>query len=249
VPASPCTHADLAQDLLEPVLLRGAHVRFDTDYLHCTQDAQGVTATVQDSLTKETYQIRAAYLLGADGGGSKIVLELGLPLVGQMNFSNSINIGFEADLTAYVAHRPALLYFIVRTGLDAGGMGLGFLRPFQRWHRWQFTKGYLLGQRNEQLTHAEAAALIRGYLGLPELAVRITSIAPWVQNSLYATQYRQGRFFLHGRRRASPQPVQRPGLEYVDAGCLQPGLEAGAGAARPSSPQLAGQLRSGARAH
>jgi len=37
-----------------------------------------------------------------------------------------------------------MLYFIVRTGLDAGGMGLGFLRLLQRWHRWQFTKGYLL---------------------------------------------------------------------------------------------------------
>jgi 2,4-dichlorophenol 6-monooxygenase len=201
--ASPCTHADLAQDLLEPVLLRhallrGGHVRFDTDYLHCTQDEEGVTATVQDRLTKETYQIRASYLLGADGGGSKIVPELGLPLVGQMNLSDSVNIVFEADLTAHVAHRPALLYFLVRTGLDAGGMGLGFLRPLQRWHRWQFTKGYLLGQRNEQLTHAEAAALIRDYLGLPELAVHVTSIAPWLQNSLYATQYRQGRVFCMG---------------------------------------------------
>lgn len=201
--ASPCAHADLSQDLLEPVLLRyallrGAHVRFDTDYLSCTQDEQGVTATVQDRLTGATYQLRARYLLGADGGGSKIVPELGLPLVGQMNLSDSINIVFEADLTAQVAYRPALLYFLVRTGLDAGGVGLGFLRPLQRWHRWQFTKGYLLGQRNEQLTHAEAAALIRDYLGLPELAVHITSLSPWLQNSLYATEYRRGRVFCLG---------------------------------------------------
>lgn len=77
--------------LLRHVLLRGAHVRFDTDYLHCTQDAQGATATVHDRLTEETYQIRATYLLGADGGGSKIVPELSLPLVGQMNLSDSVN--------------------------------------------------------------------------------------------------------------------------------------------------------------
>ena len=44
--------------------------------------------------------------------------------------------------------------------------------------KWQFTKGYLLGQRNEQLTHAEVAALIRDYLGLPELAVHIISLSP-----------------------------------------------------------------------
>jgi hypothetical protein len=41
-----------------------------------------------------------------------------------------------------------------------------------------------LGQRNEQLTHHEAAALVRDYLGLPELAVQVTSLSPWLQNSL-----------------------------------------------------------------
>ncbi len=184
--------------LLRNALLRGARVRFDTEYLACTQDAHGVTATVQDRGLGETYQIRASYLIGADGGGSKLAAELDLPLVGQMNLSDSVTIVFEADLTAHVTHRPALLYFLVRTGLDEGGVGLGFLRTIQRWNRWQFTKGYLLGQRNEQLTREEAVALIRDYLGLPELAVEVNFIDPWLQNSLYATRYHQGRVFCAG---------------------------------------------------
>ncbi len=81
--ASPMTHLDVPQNLMEPILLghaaeRGTRVRLDTEYLALEQDDDGVTATVQDRISGSTYQVRAKYLIGADGGRSKVFADLGL---------------------------------------------------------------------------------------------------------------------------------------------------------------------------
>ena len=74
--ASPSEPCDLPQTLLEPILVghaadRGSRIRFDTEYLGLTQDADGVTVDVRDRLSGHTYQIRAKYVIGADGGRSQ----------------------------------------------------------------------------------------------------------------------------------------------------------------------------------
>ena len=103
-------------------------VRFDTEYLALEQDADGVTATVRDRLNGETYQIRAKYLIGADGGRSKVAEDIGLPMVGRMDIAGSMNIIFEADLSRYVAHRPSVLYWVLQPGSNIGGIGMGLVR-------------------------------------------------------------------------------------------------------------------------
>ena len=72
VSPSPTRICDLPQNYLEPILLeaagqRGSIIRFNTEFLDLVQDADGVTATVRDRVTNETYEIRAKYLVGADG--------------------------------------------------------------------------------------------------------------------------------------------------------------------------------------
>jgi 2,4-dichlorophenol 6-monooxygenase len=95
--SSPCGMADLPQNLLEPVLLgnaagRGTRVRFDTEYLSLVQNEDGVTANLQDRLSGDTYQIRAKYLIGADGGHSRVAEDIGLPMEGSMALAGSMNI-------------------------------------------------------------------------------------------------------------------------------------------------------------
>ena len=131
--ASPSSICDIPQDLMEPILMgaaaaRGARVRFDTEYLALEQDADGVTATVRDRLNGETYQIRAKYMIGADGGRSKVAEDIGLPMVGRMDIAGSMNIIFEADLSRYVAHRPSVLYWVLQPGSNIGGIGMGLVR-------------------------------------------------------------------------------------------------------------------------
>ena len=41
---------------------------------------------MRDRLGGATYEIRAKYLIGADGGRSKIAQDLGLPFEGQMDW-------------------------------------------------------------------------------------------------------------------------------------------------------------------
>src|SRR3954453_14283939 len=59
--ASPSDNCDLPQTLLEPILLghaaeRGSRIRFDTEYLGLEQDSDGVTVSVRDRLSGQTYR-------------------------------------------------------------------------------------------------------------------------------------------------------------------------------------------------
>ena len=128
VMASPTLNCDIPQDLLEPILLgeaaaRGSTLRFSTEYLSLTQDADGVTALVHDRVTDREYRIRAKYLIGADGGRSKVAEDIGLPMEGQMDLAGSMNIVFQADLSKYVAHAPERPLLGAAARLD------------DRWHR------------------------------------------------------------------------------------------------------------------
>ena len=87
--ASPTTICDVPQNLLEPILVgaaasRGATVMFNWEYQGLVQDADGVTVEVKDYVAKTTYQIRAKYVIGADGGRSKVAEDIGLPMEGKM---------------------------------------------------------------------------------------------------------------------------------------------------------------------
>jgi len=82
--ASPSPNCDIPQTILEPILIghaasRGSRIRFDTEYLGLTQDADGVTVRVRDRVTEQEFRIRAKYVLGADGGRSAVATDIGLP--------------------------------------------------------------------------------------------------------------------------------------------------------------------------
>ncbi len=203
VSSSPCEMGDLPQHLLEPVLVgnaaaRGTRVRFDTDYLSFEQDERGVTATVQDRLSGGTYQIRAKYMIGADGGRSKVAEEIGLPMEGSMGVAGSMNIVFEADLSKYVAHRPGVLYMMVQPGLEKDGVGIGFIRMIRPWKEWQLIKGYDLNQPAAELSDDEAIQIVHALVGDASVPVRIKSTSLWAVNNMYATRYSNGRVFCMG---------------------------------------------------
>lgn len=201
--ASPCRLADLPQNLLEPILFKcavsnGATVRFNTELRSFTQEPDGVTALLDDHLTGESIEVEARYMIGADGGRSRVAEAIKLPFEGPGKLGESINTLFEADLTAYVAHRPGLLYFMVRTAGDHGGAGLGILRCVRPWTSWLMIKGYAPGQEAPDLSHEEAVDVVRDYLGVPDLQVTITGVDPWDLNSLSAATYQNGRIFCMG---------------------------------------------------
>jgi 2,4-dichlorophenol 6-monooxygenase len=201
--ASPSAICDMPQHLMEPLLTdaaiaRGTHFRYDTEYLSLTQDADGVTATVRDRLRGDEYQIRARYLIGADGGRSKVAEDIGLPMVGRMGVAGSINILFEADLTHLVAHRPSILYWVLQTGSDVGGIGMGLVRCVRPWHEWLIVWGYDINGAPPDLTEEYARQVVHMLIGDDSLPVTIKSSSAWTVNHLYAEKYHTGRVFCAG---------------------------------------------------
>jgi 2,4-dichlorophenol 6-monooxygenase len=201
--ASPTSICDMPQHLMEPVLAanataRGTSLRYQTEYLSLEQDADGVTATVRDRLRGDTYRIRAKYLIGADGGRSQVAEDIGLPMVGRMGVAGSINIVFEADLTELTAHRPSTLYWVLQTGSDVGGIGMGLVRCVRPWHEWLIVWGYDIEGEPPDLTEEYARRIAHHLIGDDSIPVTVKSSSAWTVNHLYAERYHRGRVFCAG---------------------------------------------------
>lgn len=201
--ASPTKMCDLPQNLLEPILVnaaaqRGSRVRFATEYLSHVQDEEGVTATVRDTMTGAVYDIRARYLIGADGANSRVVADLGLPIEGTMGVSGSLNIVFEADLSAYVAHRPSVLYWIIQPGSDRGGLGIGVIRMVRPWHKWLAIWNYDIADGPPELSDSHVVDIVRNMVGDNDLDVRIEATSAWTVNDAYVRELSRGRVFCMG---------------------------------------------------
>ena len=201
--ASPTTMVDLPQNFLEPIVFgaacaRGTRARLSTEYLSLTQDADGVIATVRDRVSKETYPIRAKYLVGADGGNSKVAEDIGLPMEGKMGVGGSINILFKADLSKYVAHRPSVLYWVLQPGSNVGGIGMGLVRMVRTWNEWLIVWGYDITQPPPAVTREICEQLARQLIGDDQIPLEITGWSTWTVNHMHATNYQKGRVFCMG---------------------------------------------------
>ncbi|WP_030240188.1 FAD-dependent oxidoreductase [Streptomyces sp. NRRL S-350] len=201
--ASPAEHCDLPQNLLEPILLsnaaeRGSHVRFDTQFLSLEQDEHGVTAHVLDRLKDERYEIRAKYLIGADGGNSLVAEQIGLPMEGHMGLAGSISIILQADLSHLVAHRPGYLWWILQPGANVGGIGMGLLRMVRPWNEWQIVWGYDMSAGEPDVSEVDAAGIARQLIGDASVDITIRSVSTWTVNQMYATEYSRGRVYCMG---------------------------------------------------
>ncbi len=201
--ASPTMMNDMPQNLMEPILFgaacaRGTQARLSTEYLALTQDADGVTATVRDRLTGHEYQIRARYLIGADGGNSKVASDIGLPMQGRMGIGGSINILFNADLSRYVAHRPSVLYWVLQPGSNVGGIGMGLVRMVRTWDEWLIVWGYDIDGPAPQVTEDICKRVAWNLIGDDSIPLQIKSWSTWTVNHMHATHYQRGRVFCVG---------------------------------------------------
>ncbi|MFI5691075.1 FAD-dependent oxidoreductase [Kribbella sp. NPDC051586] len=201
--ASPCLPCDLPQTIFEPILVstaasRGAQLRLNTEYVSLEQDDDGVTATVRDRLSGTTYQIRAKYLIGADGGRSKVAQDIELPMAGAMDIEGSMNIVFEADLSRYVAHRPSVLYWVLQPGAQIGGIGAGLVRMVRPWNEWLIVWGYDINQPAPVVDEAMATEIVHNLVGDDTIDVKLKSTSVWSVNHMYAEKTSKGRVFCMG---------------------------------------------------
>ncbi|MGI3782457.1 MAG: FAD-dependent oxidoreductase, partial [Janthinobacterium lividum] len=201
--ASPCPMLDLPQPYLESVLLRnaaerGAEFSFSTEYLGHVQDGDGVTAELMDRRSGRRYQVRARYLIGADGASSRIAAQLDLPIEGEMERAATVYVQFEADLTRLVEHRPSILYWIATAGGAYGEIGLGLLRAVRPWTGWIAGWGFDRSAGDPDLSEPTVRARIAEFIGDDSIEVNVTRSSIWLVNEAYATRYHRGRVFCAG---------------------------------------------------
>jgi 2,4-dichlorophenol 6-monooxygenase len=200
---SPCTMLDVPQPLMEPVLItnaaeRGAKVSFNTEYLSHTQDADGVTVTLQNRISDTVFTQRARFLVGADGARSQIAEDIGLEISGELARAGTVYARFDADLSKYVAHRPSILHWIMNPAAGFGEIGMGLLRAVRPWDQWIAGWGFDLKNGEPDLDHGRALEKIQALVGDPNLNVDIVSVAPWYVNQAYAPTYSVGRVLCGG---------------------------------------------------
>lgn len=201
--ASPCPMMDLPQDKMEPLLVknaveRGAIFSFNTEYLSHEQDTSGVTVKLRDVLTGREYQVRARYLVGADGAKSKVMDDAGLGVEGQLARAATAYVLFTADLTRYVAHRPSILYWMVTSDASFGEIGMGLLRAIKPWNQWIAGWGFDMSKGEPDFSPEEVKRKVRALVGDPNLEFKIDSTSVWYVNQAHAPVYSSGRVFCGG---------------------------------------------------
>ena len=198
--ASPVLNCLCAQDDLEPVSRRfaeaqaPAELRFDTEMTAVRPDADGVTATLADRIGGGERQVRAQYLIAADGAQSRVRRMVASRMIGAEGVYDSVNILFNADLRPWTADRPAALYFVEQPDLRATFLTIN---AHDRW-------GFLIhslkqyGYVADDFTPERCTALIRQAVGKPDLPVKILGVSAWEASAIVTDRYRDGRLFLAG---------------------------------------------------
>jgi 2-polyprenyl-6-methoxyphenol hydroxylase-like FAD-dependent oxidoreductase len=181
-PEPPCL---LAQDTLEPLLRAaaveaGADVRFGTPLLGFEQTADAVVARVEGG------EIRARYLVAADGARSGIREALGITRSGRGAVGEpSVNVYFRADLADVVRGRE---FNLCRIDHPAAPGGLASVDGRRRW----------VYMAAGGATDRDWPALLRTVLGVAAPDLEVLSVLPWRAEMLVADRYSAGRVHLAG---------------------------------------------------
>lgn len=200
--ASPCENYNLPQHIIEPVLLqaaedRGADVRFYHELETIEQNEDAVLVQVKNRATGELYQVRAQYVIAADGGRSRIAEQLKVPFDGESGLIHMANAWVEADLTQYAAYRPAGQYIILQPGGNSW-VGSGTFVTVVPWTEWLFSREYDPAQGEPDLSDEAVISTVRGLIGDDSVPIKIKGTSLWQVNAVLATQYQIGRVFIAG---------------------------------------------------
>lgn len=181
----------VSQVEIEPVLKAaaeaspGACVRFGWTFEDFEQDEAGVTATIRNTEDDRTETVRCDYLVGCDGGGSRVRRLLDIALDGTARVAQFQMVHFRSE---------------ARTILQRWGIAWHYQSPF----------GTLIAQNDRDIwtVHApqnphgatdpvDPGAVLREFAGAPfDHEVLVTN--SWTPHLLLAQSYGRGRVFLAG---------------------------------------------------
>ena len=209
-----------AQDAFEPILVDIARrtglvtLRFGHEVTGLDQRDDHVEAKVLEAGGAAS-TVRAPYLVAADGAGSPTRERLGIPTEGRRDIGHFVNVHYDADLSRWVDHRPAVIYWV------ANDRHRGVFQPLDGRRRWlsQIPFGGTDSER-ARVDPAWCSNWIREAVGgsVPEL--EILSFNYWTMHATVSKHFRRGRVFLAGDAAHQMPPTggfgMNTGLQDID---------------------------------
>ena len=212
---SPTVRLFINQDALEPILRArgselGARLRYRTECTSLEQDPDGVTAILTDLEDGTRSEVRARYVIAADGWRSPVRERLGIGMNGHGLLSNSITIYFRAgaDLQPLLRDRNQGVHYVTnplmrgffrldRSG-NAGFLVVNLIGDTSRPEIVAAFPSAPWANVAEGITRPRALELLRAAIGVPDMPVTIEHIATWQAVADCARRFSDGRIFLAG---------------------------------------------------
>ncbi|WP_374413718.1 FAD-dependent monooxygenase [Novosphingobium colocasiae] len=218
---SPVRSANFAQMYIEPLLLEHlktyptSQIRFHQEVKSFTQDDTGVTAQVENRDTGEIYEVRAQYMIAADGG-RMVGPALGIEMDGIPRLIDMVTVWFAADLSDYIEDESVMIRWF--TNPEKGGswgsgvmVALGpktFGKGSEEWLMHFAFPPDAAGPLNPESAIPEIRKLLR----IPDLDVKVIRMNDWKVQGVLARKYREGRVFLAGDAAHRHPPTTGLGL-------------------------------------
>lgn len=152
---------------------------------------QGVLAELVGAHTGERRRVRTQYLVGCDGGRSKVREKLGYKLEGRGGLAHFVSIYFHApELMSCHQFGPANIYFPIHK------KHRGFLLNWNTGTTWTYHLILEPGEDWKKIVPEEAISSLIG----AHTPLEVVSVQPWTAHALTAERYQSplGRVFLAG---------------------------------------------------
>jgi len=196
-PVSPQKRERCPQNMFDPILRAFAaaqpnvELRYRTRLLSFVQDADHVTAELEDLERGRRYPVRARFIAGCDGARSLVRETLGIAMTGNPAVTYTTNVIFRCPHLVSLHGKGEAYRFII---LGPEGTWATIVAINGR-DQWRFS--LIGGAEPREPTIAEIHAAIRRAVGI-DFDYEILSVLPWVRRELVAERFSRGRGFILG---------------------------------------------------
>ncbi|WP_170994605.1 FAD-dependent oxidoreductase [Streptomyces sp. BPSDS2] len=198
---SPAQWTLIDQNQLEPILRKraeevGVDLRFHTRLDAVTETADGVTAALTDLGTGERTELRAEYVIAADGSRSPVRELLGIGSHGRGTLTNLVSFFFDADLEEPLRGRKIIAAYVNNPEVR------GTIIPIDNDRKWVINVSFFpdKGQSAADFTQEHCVELVRAAVGVPDLPLTIESVdmPAWDISARVADTFARGRYLIAG---------------------------------------------------
>jgi 2-polyprenyl-6-methoxyphenol hydroxylase-like FAD-dependent oxidoreductase len=194
---SPQRRERCPQNMFDPILRafaasqKNVELRYRTQLVSFAQNADLVTAVVENAETGVREEILARYIVGCDGARSFVRETLGIAMQGNPVLTYTTNVIFRCPHLLSL-HDKGKAYRHIFIGPEGTWATIVAINGRDEW---RFS--IIGGSEQREYTTDDIKAAIRRAVGR-DFDFEILSVLPWVRRELVADRYRGGRGFIAG---------------------------------------------------